>query len=666
MKIRILLVIVFLFFFTPLVSRAASLSLTPAGGSYAIGSTFDVSIILNTEGESVNAIVASLSFPPDMLQVVSPSTGQSVIGVWTANPKLDNRLGRIDLQGGIPGGINSSKALITTITFRVKSTGNAIVRFRDDSTALRNDGLGTDILNQTINGTYNLKLPPPAGPIVESDTHPDQNSWYQSTTVSLQFQNSIPVEGYSYIFSDDPETIPDNISEGTKNSVAYANTGDGVHYFHIKALRGGLWGGVTHFAVKVDSTPPADFKIDIAPNSRTTSNQPIIQFTTTDALSGLDHYDLKLIPLSGSMSLIEEGESLFIEGISPHTPSPLAVGSYDVIVRAYDNSQNYREVIERLYITTPIFAFITKDGLKFGDFVLKWVWVWLIFILLFVILLVIAFRIYKWRTHLHVLHEAKHLPNEILSELEQLKKYRQKYGQAIMVLALMISLFSFNSVFAQTAHLAPPLVTTISKNVSNEEIFYVGGKTDFADEQVVIYVQNLSTGETFSYSSKSDKQGDWFYRHNGFLSPGQYLLWAQGQIGDELSPPSPQEKMTVNRTAVSFGGGKLSYETIYLFVIILLVGTLGILGAFIIFHLRHGQRKHMLLQKEIKHAEESIKRGFAVLHRDIESELSIIRKAQLSAELTTQEKEREMQLMRDLEDVEKRLGQEIWQISQEA
>src|SRR3989344_808899 len=133
---RIFLIIFFVFLFSPKITQAATFLLSPQGGTFSIGSTFDVSILLDTKGQSVNALEVALSFPPDMLQVASPLTGQSVIGVWTATPKFDNRNGKIRLQGGIPGGITASSALVSTITFRVKSIGEALVKFDDASKVL--------------------------------------------------------------------------------------------------------------------------------------------------------------------------------------------------------------------------------------------------------------------------------------------------------------------------------------------------------------------------------------------------------------------------------------------------------------------------------------------------------------------------------------------------
>jgi hypothetical protein len=69
-----------------------------------------------------------------------------------------------------------------------------------------------------------------------------------------------------------------------------------------------------------------------------------------------------------------------------------------------------------------------------------------------------------------------------------------------------------------------------------------------------------------------------------------------------------------------------------------------------------------LLQKETREAEESIRRGFAVLHRDIEAELALIKKSGLNPELSAEAKQKEEQLLRDLNSVQKYISKEIWDI----
>jgi len=133
---------------------AASLSIEPAAGTFVVGSTFNASIFLDTENELVNAVEAYLSFPPDKLQVVSPSVGFSVINSWVRQPSYDNLLGRISLQGAIPSGIYADKGLITTVTFRVKSPGRALVKFLDGTSVLLADGKATNALKDTRNGLF--------------------------------------------------------------------------------------------------------------------------------------------------------------------------------------------------------------------------------------------------------------------------------------------------------------------------------------------------------------------------------------------------------------------------------------------------------------------------------------------------------------------------------
>lgn len=672
-KVSVLLFFFFLFsffIFNSSVANAATLSVGPASGTFTAGSTFDVSLFLNTENQPVNTISAVLSFPADKLQLVSPSAGQSVIAIWTASPKFNNQTGSIELQGGIPGGINVSSGLITTLSFRVKSVGSAVLKYDNDSRVLLHDGLGTDVLRNTTNGIYQLILPPPAGPAVFSETHPDQSVWYRNPNVFLRWTPDSNVEGYSYVLNNEPVDIPDDVSEGQRDSVVYKNTADGLRYFHIKALREGTWGGITHFAVKVDTTPPAEFPIEIIPGSRTARRQPVIQFETTDAFSGIDHHELKLVPLEAASvadaALNAEDQPFFIEAESPYIPSPLEFGSYDIIVRAYDKAQNYRESVERLHVTNMVFQFVGGRGLEIKNvFVISWIWIWAILGFLAVLLGYVGWRVRRWHLGIDKKRATKEIPDSVKQQLEELKRYRAKYGVKTLLLLLMfgVSLFLFSgTVNAQQVEFAPPLISTISKNISNEEIFYVGGKTESPYIQVVIYLQNLQSGETISQQVESDKRGDWFYRHNTFLTSGKYLLWGQSKVGDQLSPPSPQVQLAVHPTAIQFGASRLSYEIIYLIIIAFLLLVLFGFIAYIVFHLIHGRRKHKHFLKEMREAEESVRRGFAVLRRDIQAELALVRKAKLSNELSKEEKIKEEQLLKDLAWAEQYIGKEIWDV----
>ena len=398
-------------------AQAAVLTLNPVSGSFSVGSTFDVPLFLNTENESVNVIEVSLSFPPDKLQLVSPSTGRSIVSVWTAPPTFNNQTGRISLQGGIPGGVNVSSGLFTTLTFRVKGVGQAVLKFLDETKVLLNDGLGTDVLKQTQGAIYKLTLPPPAGPIVVSETHSDQSRWYQNSTAILKWAPEEDVDGYSYMLSDEPVDLPDNTSEGIRNEIAYKNLSDGVHYFHIKTLRDSAWGGITHFALNIDTTPPASFPIKISPSPRTSSKQPIISFETTDALSGIDFYEYKIVSLQSQPEIDLTKSSFFIEADGSQVLK-LDIGSFDVIVRVLDKAGNFREVVQRLNIVKPFFQVITGEGVKLGDILtIPWLWAWILGGFVLLLLGFGAFRVHAWHHGIVLRRARKELPGEVQGKL---------------------------------------------------------------------------------------------------------------------------------------------------------------------------------------------------------------------------------------------------------
>lgn len=642
--------------------HGATLSLTPSSGTFVVGSTFDVSLVLDTNGVDTNAIAAFLKFPPDKLQVISSSAGKSAIDLWSVPPRFNNQSGTIELQGIIASGLNATDALITTITFRVRSTGSTIVEVADNSRVLQHDGNGTDFLQHQEHGIYLLRLPPPAGPIVVSETHPDQERWYKDSNISFVW--SLPggdtAQSGSYTLNAIPVDIPDNISEGSDQSVVYQQVSEGTKYFHIKALRSGVWGGTTHFALNIDTTQPAEFPIEVTPGARTNEKQPTVRFLTTDTLSGIDHYELKVVSLSAHKGILSPDQPLFIEVSSPFVLPKLEKGKYDVLVRAYDKAGNFREATQRITIRDIFFGLASNEGLEVdGWFVVPWTWFLVILVLLFSAL---GYEVLRLHQHERTLGESgKHLPPAVRTKLNELKKYRDKYGKIGMILLVAASfVFGGNDVSrARELKAEPPLISTVSRDISNQDIFYVGGKTNVPQSDVVFYLQNLTTGETGSFHVSSNEYGDWFYTHDTFLSSGDYLLWAQSKVGEATSAPSPQAALSVRPTAVQFGSSRLAYDILYQIALILLLIAVVTLAMMV----RHGRRRvrsrQERLMKEVREAQEAVQRGFAVLRRDLQVELEIIQKTKLEKTLRKEEEERERQLLTDLADIERRIGKEI-------
>ncbi len=85
----------------PVAVEAATLYLSPSGGSHNIGDSFSVALGVNTEGEAINAAQATVSFPNDILDVTSVSQ-VGIFTLWPVTPTFSNATGTVTFAGGIP------------------------------------------------------------------------------------------------------------------------------------------------------------------------------------------------------------------------------------------------------------------------------------------------------------------------------------------------------------------------------------------------------------------------------------------------------------------------------------------------------------------------------------------------------------------------------------
>ena len=224
---------------------------------------------------------------------------------------------------------------------------------------------------------------------------------------------------------------------------------------------------------------------------------------------------------------------------------------------------------------------------------------------------------------------------------------------------MVASLVSYNQVRAQSSLLPSPIVTTVAEDITDEEIFYIGGKAPAVNSSIIIYLQSLHDGQTFSQTVEADSKGDWFYSYPNFLSPGRYLVWVQGKLGNQASAPSPQFEIGVSQTALQFGVSRISLEALYLiFVVIFLLSTVGLLS-FILYHGHHARRKSRRLMSEVQRVDEAIKRGFLLLHKDLQTELAVLHQRKVAAILTHEDAEKEKKLLQDLDAIGKLIEKEV-------
>jgi len=381
----------------PAEAGGASLYLSPVSGTFYLGSTFDVSIFLNTGGNDVNAVKVGLKFDPRKLQIASPTAGKSFISVWISQPTYSNVEGTASFQGGMPSpGINTSSGLVSTITFRAIAPGETIISFLDSSQILLDDGKGTDILTFLGKGGYANVISPPEGPKVFSSTHPDQNKWHKDNNPTFSWEKEEGITDFSYSIDNDFQGVPDNISEGGHTSASYSDLENGIWYFHIKAKKGDVWGGTSHYLVQIDTDPPAGFTLVFEPALRSStliSKKSILNFITTDAISGLSYYQLKFINFSKEKAKAEAG--FFVEAISPYELPLFESGEWQIIARAYDLAGNWREVSQKIEVIEPgkIF-YVIKGGIRIFGIYLAW---WMVILILAILIIFIIVFVFFWQ-----------------------------------------------------------------------------------------------------------------------------------------------------------------------------------------------------------------------------------------------------------------------------
>jgi len=320
---------------------AVKIFLTPAAGSFLVGSTFDAAIAVDTDDVFVNAVEVELKFPADKLQIVNPSSGTSFISLWVAQPTYSNVDGTIGFSGVVPEGINTSSGVVSQITFRVIKAGEAVVKVLTSSSILAADGKGTNLLSRVIDGRYTLMPKPPEGPRVFSETHPDETQWYNNNNPIISWEKESGVTDFSFSLDQYPQAVPDNESKGSETTKAFENLVDGLWYFHIKAKKEGIWGAPSHFLLRIDTTPPAAFEPKVEFLTAAIINRTIVSFFTTDALSDIDHYGVVVIDKREP----PVGAPVFVEAQSPYQVPVLGFisGNFRIIVRAVDKAGNVRD-----------------------------------------------------------------------------------------------------------------------------------------------------------------------------------------------------------------------------------------------------------------------------------------------------------------------------------
>jgi len=352
----------------PASALAATLSLSPSTGVYTAGDTFTTRVLVNTQGQPINAADGTITFNTNELSVVRVSKG-SIFNLWTADPTYSNSAGTITFSGGNPTGYTGSNGTILTVTFRSKGSGNTRVQFSQGS-VLAADGRGTNVLTSMNGGSYTIAAADvapepevieyvapantPAAPVVRSSTHGDQSSYYTSQTAQLSWTVPSDVTGVRTLLDGNSGSIPTNVYDTPISEITLEDLDEGVQYFHIQFRNAEGWGRVTHYRLAVDSEPPTAFTIALPEDADLANPEQTLLLQVEDDTSAVERF---IVEIDGGepYEYIDETASGTI------TLPPLTPGRHSVIVEAFDEAGNS-------LIDTFAFNILAFDKPQFTDY----------------------------------------------------------------------------------------------------------------------------------------------------------------------------------------------------------------------------------------------------------------------------------------------------------
>jgi hypothetical protein len=144
---------------------ADTLFISPLTGTYTIGESFSLRVMVSSPRQAINAISGVVSYPIDKLQVTSVSKIGSVLSLWVQEPFFSNSRGTVSFEGVVPNpGFNESNGRVLAVNFKVVGTGPAEVKLASGS-LLANDGMGTNVLKTLGSAVFSLEQGLPQLPV---------------------------------------------------------------------------------------------------------------------------------------------------------------------------------------------------------------------------------------------------------------------------------------------------------------------------------------------------------------------------------------------------------------------------------------------------------------------------------------------------------------------
>ncbi len=355
-------------------THAATISINSDKNQVVENEIFSTTVFVTSIDQAINNTEAVISFPTDLLSVVSINRSASISTIWVdGGPSFSNSAGTISINGGLPNpGYTGSGGQIVRIVFKAKKFGVANIQFVSASVRA-NDGLGTDV-NTASNGTMvqiaaaaNVVEPvvntntnsdsdttTPLAPIVTSQQVTNEQDWFSVDKTTMEWSISNDITGVQVLVDSKPLSIPTKSITPLSTSYEISNLTPGVSYFHVRLRNKNGWGKTKHYKLNIDTASPVIGKTDVVVNK-----EGIIEVAVSseDSISGVDRYEVMVDGNNvKTVSVGEVGKNCVSNEITADCTTysfsldRTTPGQHEVLLKAFDKAGNVSEKRFTLFV----------------------------------------------------------------------------------------------------------------------------------------------------------------------------------------------------------------------------------------------------------------------------------------------------------------------------
>lgn len=200
------------------VDAAVGFVMLPISGPIGVGTSFTVTIQVQTQGQSIDGAEIHVDYDPALLEVVSTQPG-TALPVTLRAAKFDNTTGKMGYAAGTFSNFPKASFDLLTITFKAKAAGTSVLRLPVSAVPRHSDltFAGASLINITApielgsitinSASIPTPSPAPVGPTLSVRSEPNTATLAQPVNVHIELTQVQNLYGLEMTCTVDPTVL---------------------------------------------------------------------------------------------------------------------------------------------------------------------------------------------------------------------------------------------------------------------------------------------------------------------------------------------------------------------------------------------------------------------------------------------------------------------------